>query len=91
MDDNIWKIKPTQLHSLIALSTENVLIIQRKRDLGILWFAKNPNCPDSIRQEILSSDDALAKHWLDITGGWKKDGVYKQKDDGRWYGPSLPE
>jgi hypothetical protein len=69
------------------LSEDALLRIRKKRNLGILWFAKNPNCPDSIRQEILSSDDALAKRWLDITDGWKKDGVYKQKDDGRWYKP----
>jgi len=50
----------------------------------------NPNCPDSIRQEIVRSDDALAKQWLDITDGWKEDGVYKQDADGRWCKASGP-
>ena len=70
-----------------SLSESALLRIHKKRNPGILWFAMNPNCPDSIRKEIESSQDDLAKRWLDITDGWKKDGVYKQKDDGRWYKP----
>ena len=68
-----------------ALSEDALLRIHTKRNPGTLWFASNPNCPDSIRQEIVTSGDALAKHWLDTIDGWKRDGVYKQKDDGRWY------
>lgn len=70
-----------------ALSENALLRIHKKRNPGILWFAMNPNCPDSIRQEILNSHDDLAKRWLDITDGWKKEGVFKQKGDGRWYKP----
>ena len=73
-----------------ALSDEALLRLHKKRNPGILWFALNPNCPASIRQEIVNSDDALAKHWLDIVNGWKKDGCYKLKDDGRWHGPFTP-
>lgn len=72
-----------------SLSEDALLRIHKQRNPGVLWFAMNPNCPDSIRQEIESSHDDLAKRWLDITDGWKKDGVFKQKDNGRWYKPLI--
>jgi hypothetical protein len=70
-----------------SLSEDALLQIHKKRNPGILWFAMNPNCPDSIRQDIERSNDDLAKRWLDITDGWKKDGVYLKRNDGRWYKP----
>lgn len=70
-----------------SLSESELLRIHKKRNPGILWFAMNPNCPDSIRKEIESSQDDLAKRWLEIIAGWKKDGVYQQRDDSRWYKP----
>lgn len=70
-----------------ALSEDALLRLHKKRNPGILWFAMNPNCPDSIRQEIVSSQDDLAKRWLDITDGWKRDGAFRQRDDGRWCRP----
>ncbi len=76
-----------QLARNTSLSEMALLRIHKKRNPGILCFAMNPNCPDSIRKEIESSQDDLAKQWLDIIDGWKKDGVYKQRDDGRWYKP----
>ena len=70
-----------------SLSELELLRIHKTRNPGVLWFAMNPNCPESIRAEILQSHDSLAKQWLDITDGWKKDGVYLQGADGRWHKP----
>ena len=70
-----------------ALTEEELLRIRKKRNLGGLWFAMNPNCPESIRKSIIASDDSLAKKWLTITDGWKKDGRYVQDSAGRWFKP----
>ena len=76
-----------QLAGNTSLSEEALLSIHKKRNPGILWFALNPNCPDAIRQEIVISHDDLAKHWLLVMDGWKREGVYRQNDKGRWYKP----
>ena len=68
-----------------ALTDAELLRIREKRNLEGLWFAMNPNCPESIRESILASDDSLAKDWLKITDGWKKDGHYVQDREGRWH------
>ena len=70
-----------------ALSDEQILRLRDSRELNNLWFAMNPNCPASIRESILASDDSQAKHWLKIIDGWKKDGYYIQDDNGRWSKP----
>lgn len=70
-----------------SLSEDALLRLHEKRNPGISSFAMNPNCPDSIRQEIKTSKDYLAKQWLEIIDGWKNDGVYQQRADGRWYKP----
>ena len=70
-----------------ALSDEQLLGIQEKRNPGGLWFAMNPNCPESIRRSIISSNDSLAKRWLEITNERKKNGTYKQNIKGRWFKP----
>jgi hypothetical protein len=67
-----------------ALSEEELIRLREKRNLGGLWFAMNPNCPESIRQSILASGDTLAKDWLKIIDGRKKDGHYVQNSSGRW-------
>ena len=69
------------------LSESELLRLRKTRSLGIPWFSMNPNCPESIRKEILLSDDLQAKHGLDITERWKKGGVYLQGADGRWHKP----
>ena len=86
-------LSPSQIESLTAdpshtvycklagntfLSESELLRLRKTRNLGISWFSMNPNCPESIRKEILLSDDLQAKHGLDITERWKKDGVYLQ-------------
>lgn len=76
-----------QLAGNTSLSEEALLSVHKKRNPGILWFAVNPNCPDAIRQEIVNSHDDLAKHWLQVMDGWKRAGVYRQNDHGRWYKP----
>ena len=70
-----------------ALTEKELLSIREKRKPGGLWFAMNPNCPESIRKSIIASDDSLAKDWLKITDGWKKDGDYVQDSAGRWFKP----
>jgi hypothetical protein len=70
-----------------SLSQEELIRLREKRNLGGLWFATNPNCPESIRKSILASDDSSAKHWLEIIDGWKKDGTYVQDSNGRWAKP----
>ncbi len=67
-----------------ALSDEELLRLHTTRNPGLLWFAMNPNCPESIRREILDSNDSLAKHWLSTLDGWKNDGVYARDSNGRW-------
>lgn len=79
-----------QLAGNTALSEEALLRIHRQRNPGLVWFAMNPNCPASIRKEIEGSQDDLARRWLEITDGWKRDGVYRQNDAGRWYKPPDP-
>jgi hypothetical protein len=78
-----------QLAGNTSLSEDALLSIHVKRNPGLVWFACNPNCPDSIRQEIMNSNKSLEKQWLDTMDGWKKDGIYIQRDNGRWYKP-LP-
>lgn len=79
----------SKLASNPSLSEQELLRIHKARNPRILFFAMNPNCPESIRKEILESDDSLAKQWLGITDGWKKDGVYLQREDGRWHKPQA--
>jgi hypothetical protein len=73
-----------------ALADAELLNIREKRNLGGLWFALNPNCPESMRESIVASDDSLAKHWLKVVEGWKKDGHYVQDRQGRWHQSVLP-
>ena len=70
-----------------ALSEKELLRIREKRNPGDLSFAMNPNCPEFIRKSIVASDDSLAKDWLKIIDGWKKDGRYVQDSAGRWSKP----
>ena len=70
-----------------SLSESTLLRIYKERKPGLLWFAQNPNCPDTIRKEILRSGDSLTKQWLRITDNWKKCGVYVKGKDGRWRKP----
>lgn len=74
-----------------ALTDAELLRIRERRNLKDLWFAMNPNCPESIRKSILSSDDSSAKNWLRIVDGWKKDGHYKKDRKGRWHQSPLPK
>ncbi|MBM4154638.1 MAG: hypothetical protein FJ221_06365 [Lentisphaerae bacterium] len=67
-----------------ALSDEELLRIHTTRNPGLVWFALNPNCPDSIRREILDSNDSFAKDWLGTVDGWKNSGVYVRDSNGRW-------
>lgn len=55
-----------------SLSESQLLRIRKKRNLDNMWFAMNPNCPESIRKSILASDDSLAKDWLKTVDEWKK-------------------
>jgi hypothetical protein len=68
-----------------SLSEDALMHIHKERNPGLLWFADNPNCPDSIRQEILKSDDVFAKKYLEETDYCKREGIYKQDKNGRWY------
>lgn len=70
-----------------ALTDAQVMRIRERHKVQGFWFAMNPNCPASIRESILASDDSLAKDWLKITDGWKKDGRYVQDREGRWKQP----
>jgi hypothetical protein len=70
-----------------SLSEEELIRLWEKRNPGGLCFAMNPNCPESIRKSIVASDDSLAKDWLKIVDGWKKDGHYVQNSAGRWHKP----
>lgn len=47
----------------------------------------NPNCPELIRAQILSSQDDLARHWLGLIDEWKQNGTYVRGPDGRWRRP----
>lgn len=67
-----------------ALNKEELILLREKRNPGGLWFAMNPNCPESIRDSIVTSNDSLAKEWLKIVDGWKRDGHYVQDSSGRW-------
>ena len=66
-----------------ALSEQQLLRLREKRGLEDLWFAMNPDCPASIRAAIETSDDALAKRWLEITDERKRSGHYRQGGNGR--------
>ncbi len=70
-----------------SVPEELLLELHNKRKPGLVWFATNPNCPESIRQDIQKSSDSLAKRWLEIVDGWKKDGKYIKGNDGRWLKP----
>jgi hypothetical protein len=70
-----------------ALTDKQLFRIRDRRKLDDLWFAMNPNCPSSIRESIVASDNSLAKRWLAITDGKKKNGYYVQDTAGRWYHP----
>ena len=54
---------------------------------GLLWFAMNPNCPELIRAQILSSQHDLARHWLGLIDEWKQNGTNVRGPDGRWRRP----
>lgn len=76
-----------QLAGNPSLTEAQLLDLHRIRKPGLLWFAFNPNCPDSIRTEILHSTDSLAQHWLKTTDEWKKSGQFVRGPDGRWRKP----
>ena len=76
-----------QLAGNPALTDAQLLDLHRIRKPGLVWFALNPNCPDSIRAEILASTDTMAQHWLATLDGWKKDGTLVRGPDGRWHRP----
>lgn len=76
-----------QLAGNPSLTEAQLLDLHRIRKPGLLWFAMNPNCPDSIRTEIQHSTDSLAQHWLKTTDDWKKSGQFVKGPDGRWRKP----
>ena len=67
-----------------ALSKSALLRVHTKRNPGLLWFAMNPNCPDSIEKEIAASHDTLAINWLEITRKRKNEDFYGKDKNGRW-------
>jgi len=50
-----------------SLSEEILLRIHKEHSPGLLYFAKNTNCPQEIREQIRQSDDDLAKHHLALS------------------------
>lgn len=76
-----------QLAGNPSLTEGQLLGLHARQSPGLLAFAFNPNCPEVIRAEILASDDDLAKRWLEITDGWKRDGHFVRGGDGRWQRP----
>jgi uncharacterized protein YceK len=67
---------------------ENIIMkIHEKSDIPLSPFARNPNCPSTIRKEILASDNRSAKEWLEITDKGKENGTYFIDANGRWYRP----
>lgn len=61
-----------------------ILHLYKTKKITPVNFAENPHCPETIRQDILKSDDALAIKWLGIVDGWKKEGKFDEK--GVWLG-----
>lgn len=50
-----------------SLSADVLLFLRAHRQVPLSSLAQNPNCPESVIQEIEQSDDSLAKQLLDIT------------------------
>jgi hypothetical protein len=67
---------PTQI--LFDLYEEN-------NNLSLEHFSLNPNCPESIKQDILNSSDSTAKEYLKDVERWKKEGKYDSR--GIWKTP----
>jgi hypothetical protein len=67
---------PTQI--LVDLYKEN-------NNLSLEHFSLNPNCPESIKQDILNSSDSTAKEYLKDVERWKKEGKYDSR--GIWKTP----
>jgi len=76
-----------QLAGNAALSEAQLLSLHAGNSPGLLGFAFNPNCPDSLREEIRRSDDDLAKRWVQIIEDWKRNGTFVRGPDGRWRRP----
>jgi hypothetical protein len=57
-----------------SVPTDTLLRLHRERNPGLLWFAMNPNCPDTLKDEIRKSRDDLAKQWLEITERQERSG-----------------
>lgn len=67
-----------------TLSDAQLLTLYAERNLVLLWFARNPNCPPSIRDAILRSDDPTAKQLLEDVDSQKRNGVFVRGSNGRW-------
>lgn len=50
-----------------SVPEETLLKLHKERNPGLLWFAMNPKCPESVKAQIRSSNDTLAQQWLSIT------------------------
>jgi hypothetical protein len=69
------------------LTPAQLLGLHAQSGPGLLRFAMNPNCPELIRAQILSSPDDLARHWLGLIDEWKQNGTHVRGPDGRWRRP----
>ncbi len=92
--DQMLKLLRDKSHTVYCKLAENPLVpkdvllkLHVERNPGLVWFATNPQCPTEIREEILKSKDDLAKQWLKIMDGWKKDGSCVRGQDGLWRTP----
>ena len=67
--DRVFKDSSHTVYSKLAgnptVPKEILLKLHRERNPGLVYFALNPRCPQEIKNEILSSNDNLAKKWLE--------------------------
>jgi hypothetical protein len=50
-----------------TISHDVLIKLRKQRNLNLMWFAMNPNCPPSLVAEIENSNDERAKDYLSRT------------------------
>lgn len=76
---------PRALVSNPSVPEDVILKIHKRGKISLAPYAMNPNCPQSIRQEIIDSNDYNATGWLKVTDDWKENGTWVKGKGGRWY------
>jgi len=67
-----------KMHLDIGIS----IIASTETSSAVSW---NPNCPSSIRKEILASDNQSAKEYLKTIDNGKENGTFFIDENGRWF------